>query len=57
MRKPKPTAKEYGRIGGLTGGKIRAQNLTPEARKAIAKKAAEARWSRVDKQATQSNNA
>lgn len=45
MRQPKPTAKEYGRIGGLVGGKIRAERLSPEERKAIAKKAAEARWS------------
>jgi hypothetical protein len=33
-----------GRKGGLTGGKIRADNLSPERRKAIAKKAALARW-------------
>lgn len=46
MRQPKPTAKEYGRIGGLIGGKIRAEKLTPEQRKEIAKKAAEARWSK-----------
>lgn len=44
MRRPKPTAKEYGRIGGLIGGKIRAERLSPEERKAIAKKAAQARW-------------
>lgn len=44
MRKPKPTQKEYGRIGGLVGGKIRAERLSPERRKAIARKAAEARW-------------
>jgi hypothetical protein len=55
MRKPKPSQKEYGRIGGLTGGKIRAQRLSPEERKAIAKKAAEARWSQVDKESSQSN--
>jgi hypothetical protein len=46
MRNPKPTQKEYGRIGGLVGGKIRAERLSPEERKAIAKKAAEARWKR-----------
>ena len=47
MRQPKPTAKEYGRIGGLTGGRIRAERLSPEERKAIAKKAATARWSKI----------
>jgi len=50
MRRPKPTQKEYGRIGGLIGGKIRAQTLSPEARKEIAKKAARARWSKVVKE-------
>jgi hypothetical protein len=34
-----------GRLGGLKGGKARAEKLTPEKRKAIAKKAASARWS------------
>jgi hypothetical protein len=33
-----------GRLGGLKGGKARADALTPEKRKAIAKKAAETRW-------------
>jgi hypothetical protein len=51
MKRPKPTQKEYGRIGGLVGGKIRAQRLSPEERKAIAKKAAEARWSQKPKAA------
>jgi hypothetical protein len=32
--------------GGRIGGKIRAENLSPEKRKEIAKKAAEARWSK-----------
>lgn len=41
-----PTQKEYGRIGGLIGGKIRAERLSPEQRAAIAKKAAEKRWSK-----------
>ncbi len=42
--------KEYaallGRRGGLKGGKARAQKLSPERRKAIARKAARARWAR-----------
>ena len=33
-----------GRMGGLKGGKARADSLTPEQRKEIAKKAAEKRW-------------
>ena len=33
-----------GRRGGLRGGVIRAQSLTPEQRKAIASKAAATRW-------------
>jgi hypothetical protein len=35
-----------GRLGGLKGGKARAEKLSPKKRKAIAKKAAEARWSK-----------
>jgi hypothetical protein len=45
---PDPTknaaAVTLGRLGGLKGGKARADALTPAKRKAIAKKAAEARW-------------
>lgn len=37
---------EAGRLGGLKGGKARAAKLTPERRREIARKAAEARWSR-----------
>lgn len=37
-------AKEYMRKGGLKGGKARAAKLSPAKRKAIAKKAAKARW-------------
>jgi hypothetical protein len=50
MRHTKPESKmspKYaGRLGGLKGGKARAEKLTPEERAAIAKKAAEARWSK-----------
>lgn len=38
---------EIGRKGGLKGGKARAEKLSPEERKEIAKKAAQARW--IDK--------
>ncbi len=37
-------AKEFARKGGLVGGKARAAKLSPQKRKQIAKKAAEARW-------------
>jgi len=36
-----------GRLGGLKGGKARAEKLSAKKRKAIAKKAAEARWSKA----------
>ena len=39
-----PLAVELGRRGGLKGGKARAEKLTPEQRREIAKKAAAARW-------------
>lgn len=47
---PKPAkkknfdAKALGHLGGLKGGKARAEKLTPERRKEIAKKAAKTRW-------------
>jgi hypothetical protein len=40
--KKNPTAK--GRSGGLVGGKSRAEKLSPKERKAIAERAARARW-------------
>jgi len=39
-----PAAVALGRLGGLKGGKARAERLSPERRKEIARKAAEARW-------------
>lgn len=39
-----PNAVALGRLGGLKGGKARANKLTPEQRREIAKKAANARW-------------
>lgn len=39
-----PAAVALGRLGGLKGGKARAKRLTPERRKEIARKAAQARW-------------
>jgi hypothetical protein len=37
-------AVELGRLGGLKGGKARAESLSAKRRKEIAKKAAQARW-------------
>ena len=39
-----PFAVELGRMGGLKGGKARAKKLTADKRRAIAQKAAAARW-------------
>ncbi len=49
-RKPQeknPAAVALGRLGGLKGGKARAERLSDDERKEIARKAAEARWKRV----------
>lgn len=39
-----PAAVELGRLGGLKGGKARAESLSAKERSEIAKKAAEKRW-------------
>lgn len=42
---PEPNVKQMaGRLGGLKGGRARAEKLTPKQRSEFAKKAAEARW-------------
>ena len=41
-------AQELGRLGGLKGGKARADKLTPERKKEIAQKAAKTRWGHKD---------
>lgn len=43
-----PAAVALGRLGGLKGGKARANSLTPEKRKEYAQKAAAARWKKED---------
>jgi hypothetical protein len=43
-----PAAVALGRKGGLKGGKARAAKLTSEERSAIARKAAEGRWHKLD---------
>ena len=42
--KKNPHAVALGRLGGLKGGKARAEKLSPKRRKEIAKKAASIRW-------------
>jgi len=44
--KKNPAAVALGRLGGLKGGKARAEKLTAKKRSEIAKKAAAARWLR-----------
>ncbi|MDP6084547.1 MAG: hypothetical protein QGF68_00600 [Nitrospinota bacterium] len=39
-----PHAVALGRLGGLKGGKARAEKLTPEERSEIARRAAKTRW-------------
>jgi len=43
-REKNPNAVALGRLGGLKGGKARAERLTPEQRQEIAKRAASTRW-------------
>lgn len=43
-----PHAVELGRLGGIKGGKARAEKLTPEERHEIARRAAQARWKKKD---------
>jgi hypothetical protein len=47
MKKKNKAAQMLGKLGGLKGGPARAKKLSPEQRKAIAKKAAEARWATI----------
>jgi hypothetical protein len=44
-----PHAVELGRLGGLKGGKARAEKLSAKKRKEIATKAANARWGKIKK--------
>lgn len=45
-----PERVERGKLGGAKGGKLRAERLSPERRREIARKAAAARW-RTDRSA------
>jgi hypothetical protein len=42
-----PAAVALGRLGGLKGGKARAEALSAKRRKEIAKKASRARWGKL----------
>ncbi len=44
LREKNPAAVALGRLGGLKGGKARAEKLSAKRRKQIAKIAAQARW-------------
>ncbi len=44
-----PAAVALGRLGGLKGGKARAEKLTAKRRKEIAQKAIAARWAKTPK--------
>jgi hypothetical protein len=48
-----PAAVELGKLGGLKGGKARAEKLTKEQRVEIARKAANARWAKKKEQERQ----
>jgi hypothetical protein len=45
-KKKNPNAVALGKLGGSKGGKVRAQRLSPERRKEIARKAVLARWAK-----------
>jgi hypothetical protein len=51
MKKLSEAASMMGKIGGPRGGRARAQKLSAERRKEIARKAAEARWVKAKKRA------
>jgi hypothetical protein len=48
-REKNPHAVALGRLGGQRGGKARAQSLTPEKRREIARVAARSRWDKRPK--------
>ena len=48
MKVKNPAAVALGRLGGLKGGKARAEKLSAERRAEIARNAAKARWGYTD---------
>jgi hypothetical protein len=55
-REKNPAAVALGKLGASKGGQARAAKLSPKKRKAIAKKAAEARWSPSQKGSSSSSS-
>jgi hypothetical protein len=53
--KKNPAAVALGKLGGLKGGKARAEKLTKEQRVEIARKAAKARWAKKRQQEEESS--
>lgn len=51
-----PAAVSLGRLGGLVGGKRRAEKLSKKRRTDIAKKAAQARWGKSEAGSTEAAN-
>ncbi len=49
MNESQKAARILGRLGGLKGGKARAESLSPERRREIAHKAIAARWAKSKK--------
>ncbi len=47
IKEKNPAAVALGRLGGLKGGKARAEKLSAKKRKAIAQKAAKTRWETI----------
>ncbi len=47
--KKNPAAVALGRLGGMKGGRARAEKLSPEERTRIARGAARARWEAADR--------
>lgn len=52
-REKNPAAVALGRLGGMKGGKARADKLSPQMRTEIARKAASVRWGSLKQSATQ----
>ena len=48
IKEKNPAAVALGRLGGLKGGKARAEKLSVKKRKEIAQKAANIRWGKID---------
>jgi hypothetical protein len=49
IKEKNPAAVALGKLGGLKGGKARAEKLSAKKRKEIAQQAAKARWSKKQK--------